>query len=154
GGYRTVEKSATAAAWNLPGALPKWDGLRGQTAESLNFEALYLAAARRHPEIQFARLDAAEDETQRFFLRLNGGPDPSLLPPPQPQAGTIAAGTPHLATYIAGGMTHGLLPQAHFYAYTSGGVRLRDWVAALAEGKPVADVLCRDCARPELRFGA
>ncbi len=156
GGYRSEDKGASAApaAWNLTGALPAWDGLRGQTAATITFEALYLVAARRHPEIHFATYDSAEDEAQRIFLKLGGAGDSPLLPRLQKSAGTIAAGVPHFSTYVAGGMTHTLLPSSWFYTYVTNGIGVRDWVAALAAGKPVANVHCQDCARPELRFTA
>jgi hypothetical protein len=154
GGYRSEEPSAGPAAWNVLGALPAWDGLRGQTAETVSFETLYLVAARRHPEIQFASYDSAEDEVQRFFNKLRDGRAGPLLPRILQAQGTIAAAVPRFASYVAGGMSHGALPWPWFYAYTVGGVRLRDWVAALAEGKPVSSVRCPSCARPELHFTA
>jgi Pectinacetylesterase len=155
-GYRVVEAAASAAptAWNLTATLPQWDGLRGQSAETITFEALYLAASRRHPEITFATCDSAEDEVQLSFLKLGGAAEGPLLPRMLRFTGTVAAGVPHFSSYIAGGASHALLPFAPFYTYLSKGVRLRDWVAALADGKPAASVRCADCARPELRFSA
>jgi len=57
-------------------------------------------------------------------------------------------------SYIAGGDMHTILLRPEFYTQTVGDKTVRDWVAALANGEPVADVACSKCAAPEYVEGA
>jgi hypothetical protein len=43
-----------------------------------------------------------------------------------------------------------VLPYPEFYTYQVDGVRVRDWVADIADGTPVDNVACTDCDEPEL----
>lgn len=38
-----------------------------------------------------------------------------------------------------------ILVYPEFYTYASDGVRIRDWVADLANRKPIKNVACSDC---------
>lgn len=52
-----------------------------------------------------------------------------------------------------GGFLHTVLNGDRFYHYQSNGHRLRDWVAAIAAGEPVASIECTDgCLRPGLTY--
>ena len=63
---------------------------------------------------------------------------------------TIADAAPNFRSFLAGGDTHTILHQPEFYTTGTDGVRIRDWVAALASGEPVESVMCDPCGAPEI----
>ncbi len=120
------------------------------TSEIFRFEDMYIRAARQQPNVVYARYDAAEDSVQRQFLNLMGVDKPRLLPRLDASASAIdAALTGPFHSYVAGGESHTMLRHDRFYRFSTGGVRLRDWVAALVDGETVANVRCDDCRLPE-----
>ena len=52
----------------------------------------------------------------------------------------IRAGSPNFRSCLLDGSAHCALPSPDFYSLESGGVSLRDWVAAQADGDPVANL--------------
>ena len=52
----------------------------------------------------------------------------------------IRAGSPNFRSCLLEGSAHCALPSPDFYTLTSGGVSLRDWVAAQANGEPVPNL--------------
>ena len=58
----------------------------------------------------------------------------------------IEQGGVDLHSYIAPGSEHTVLTSDRFYTEVVNGVPLLDWVTALADGTPVADVHCTECA--------
>lgn len=53
-----------------------------------------------------------------------------------------------LSVCFACGSAHTMLRSPELYAYEVEGVRLVDWVAALAAGDMVENVTCTDCENP------
>ena len=53
---------------------------------------------------------------------------------------TIRASSPNFRSCLLEGSAHCALPRPDFYTLSSGGVGLRDWVAAQAAGDPVANL--------------
>ena len=111
-----------------------------QDASKVNFETLYIAAARNHPDVTLAQFNTTEDETQVFFLDAVGVPN-ALLPPLLEQNLTdIRAASSGFRNYTAPGSSHTILGEPAFYSMQVNGVRLRDWVADLAAGRSVGYV--------------
>lgn len=141
-------------AWGTLSILPDWEEYAAVTEDGvLTFEELYIAAATRFPDVRFAQYNAAHDQTQYFFLSLVGiteTPLPDLLDLAFTQIGEAVD---NFRYYTAGGDVHVILPRPEFYTYTVGDMSVRDWVAALAAGEDVENVVCTECEEPELIEG-
>jgi hypothetical protein len=154
-------------AWDTAAILANHPGFADIDMESLSFEDITVAAARRHPDITFTQMITARDQTFSEMIEFLGVEDPILQ--------VVEAGhryvkeyVPNYRTYIAGGNRHviGLgyfdaiaptgnrnrgLPEIYdrFYSYQVDGRRYRDWVADIVSGVPVMDVRCTDCSEVE-----
>jgi Pectinacetylesterase len=125
---------------------PQWALDAGVRPDQFVMSKLYRAVASHYADCTFAQYNTAHDVVQqRFYDALS-----------QPGAGrwedALAASmddihrtAPNFRTYIAPGTAHCALPFGRFYTETVSGVRLRDWVAQLAEGHPVGSVHCDNC---------
>ena len=147
GGYR--RKGA------LPGRLENWGILNHLNAvpafediseDTWSYEQLYINGAEAHPDITFARFDYSADPAQWRFLSGNSEYD-TLLGNMLANNDDIRDAVPNFRAYIAEGEAHTVMQKPEFYTLTSSGVRLVDWVAQLASGEPVDDVLCEACTR-------
>jgi hypothetical protein len=143
GAYRNPEFSPLVfEAWGTVSGLP--DSYEGYTNDTLNFERFYIESATMFPDITFTQFNHAYDGVQTFFLGLTGLTDfelPDLL---RANFEDIKAGTPNdnFYTYLSGGSDHCITPTDDVYTRTVGDARLVDWVAALAAGEDVQDVVC------------
>ena len=154
GGYR---RAGTANGtddrlekWGTFEHLRQYPEFADVSADALTYEDLYIAAARRHPDILFAEYDAAEDAVQKRFLAMGGTETTSLLGALQANHADIRAEVDNFRAYIAGGDSHTILARPEFYTFTADGRRVRDWVADLAAFRDVADVTCDPCDAPQL----
>ncbi len=151
GGYRRREGgNLPHTQWNTVKEISKQPAFAGMDDESFGYEKLYTAAAKARSDIQFATYDAAEDAVQKQFLTLSGVKDVSLLEMITANQNDIRADDPDFRSFIAGGDSHTVLMRPEFYTFRAGDVSIRDWVANLAEGKPVSDARCAECGYPEL----
>lgn len=154
GGYRGMaETRPDRDVWGTFSYLNNEPGFAGEKVEEFTYERLYIAAAAANPDIVFAEYDAAEDSVQKRFLSYSGIEDADLLPSLEANHDDIRAAVPNFRAYIAGGPSHTVLLRPQFYTFAANGVALRDWVADLADFKPVEDVRCTDCAEEELIGG-
>jgi hypothetical protein len=149
GGYRFDGGEAVISRWNMMSVVESFPGFEEIGITEMTFEQLYIITADEHPGVTFAQYNTAEDSTQKFFLSLVGVEDASLLELLQANYADIEAEVEDFHTYTAGGDLHVILPRPEFYTYTVGDVTVRDWVAALAAGEPVEDVLCSPCDTAE-----
>ncbi|MGQ9888118.1 MAG: pectin acetylesterase-family hydrolase [Aggregatilineales bacterium] len=155
GGYRSRQSQVVFNAWHTLDILPDWPELAGETADTLTFEDFYIAAAKRHPDIMFAQYNTAEDEVQYTFLGLLGETDVSLSEKIEANLADIAAEVDNFRYFTAGGTVHTILRLPQFYTFAANGVRVRDWVAALAAGELVENVVCQACdAAEEVESGS
>lgn len=146
GGYRIPQNTALVnGIWNTPSILPEWPEYSEATLDNLTFEAYYMATAARFPEMPMAQYNTANDETQYAFLELNGVTDVPLLELLEANYDDIRASVDRFNTYTAGGTLHTILRLPEFYEYEVDDVSVRDWVADLAAGEAVDDILCTDC---------
>jgi hypothetical protein len=147
-----ADSSGAFRARAVPDLMDTWGasaGLRelpGFDGRDLDFEALYLASASRSPQVSWAQVNRADDGVQAFFVSLVGRSDPTRALLAEAQA-VLRGGLASFRTYLAPGTAHTILSTPAFYSEVVEGVRLRDWVAALASGSPADDVRCPECAR-------
>jgi hypothetical protein len=149
GGYRTDAVPAVFANWGTIDILPDFPEFQDATVDNLTVEAFYLASASRYPDITFAQVNTAADGTQRGFLNLMGADDTPLLERLKANFADLNAAVDNFRSYTAGGAEHSVLGRSQFYTYQVDGLLLRDWVAALAAGEDVEDVMCTDCESAE-----
>ena len=149
GGYRRNDAARRIDdQWGIVEVVSQTPGFTHITPDDFSYEALYVAAARRHPEVRFARYDTADDEVQRFFLGLTGETDASLVSLIRANQADIDREVDNVRAYLAAGDVHTILSRPEFYTYEVNGRRFRDWIADLATGEAVADALCDECGVP------
>ena len=148
GGYRRggLADVRPNRSWGTGTFLNSIPGFAGVPVDDINYEKLYVAAAQANPDITFARYDAAEDSVQKRFLGIAGERPERLLDLLRANNADIRAAVPNFRTFVVGGESHTVLGRHEFYTYGVGDASLRDWVAALANFEPVADVTCDDCS--------
>jgi hypothetical protein len=101
---------------------------------------LFIATAAHHPEIVFARIDHSQDEDQKFHLKLAGSPSDDVATLLRTTEAQIEKAGVNLHMYTEPGDDHMVVDNEDFYTETVDGVALADWVAALVDRKPAADV--------------
>lgn len=128
--------------WGTMEALADVTPLEGIAPSDLTVISAYIAQAALTPAARFATVDTANDAEQADFL---GNLEPSLE--------ELRAGIPGFRSYVGWGEGDCVMVKPDFYTHQTNGVRLRDWVAALAAGETVEDVQCTDCETPEIYEG-
>jgi hypothetical protein len=147
GGYRNLDGSAanTTGAWNT-GSIDEI--FADVPATDLDFELLYSTAAAMYPDIQFSQFNHSGDDVQYGFLGLTGITDQILLDLLVANYEEIRAGLPadNFHTYTLAGNDHCITFSPAIYEVEVDGVKLIDWLRALANGEAIDDVTCTDCA--------
>ena len=150
GGYRRGADGARPHdQWGTLAVMNQHPAWAEESAESFNYERIYIGAAKYLPDVQFAEYDTAEDSVQKRFLELSGNNTAQLIDNLDANYADIRSEATNFVGYIAGGDLHTILGRPEFYTYTVGDRAVRDWVADLAGGRPVSDVRCDDCRLPE-----
>lgn len=137
-------------SWNADAVIPDWIPGLDVPLSDLALEKLYIELANYYPEQVFSQYNTDNDENQRLYYTAMGGKDEDWSPNMHAKIDAIIDAAPTFRSYIAGGDKHVILPYPEFYTYQVDGVRVRDWVADLANGEPVDNVQCTDCDAPEL----
>ncbi len=146
GGYRRINTDTRPdASWGTFDFINQERGFADLTPDGFNYEQLYIAAAKAHPEIIFAEYDAAEDAVQKRFLAIGGATDVALIDSLKANHADIRAAAPNFRAFITGGASHTILRRPEFYSYGVDGTSVRDWVANLAAYQDVDNVSCTDC---------
>ncbi|MGI9323894.1 MAG: pectin acetylesterase-family hydrolase [Pseudomonadales bacterium] len=146
GGYRRSNPDSNPnLAWNTVAELSDDPAFAGVTNDNFNYEQIYIRAASAAPEVTFAAYDAAEDNVQKRYLALGGVQVASLLSAINANQRDIRQAVPGFRSYIAGGDSHTILARPEFYTFTVGDHSIRDWVAQLAAGQLVNNVVCDRC---------
>jgi len=154
GGYRRSETGINPLSrWGTLVHLDQYPEFAGMTAEEMTYEDLYITAAKRHPNILFAEYDTAEDAVQKRYLAMSGSKTPRLLASLEANYNDIRAEVDNFRFYVAGGDSHTILARPEFYTIQVDGRRIRDWVADLANFRPVENVKCENCQEAELIGG-
>jgi Pectinacetylesterase len=127
--------------WGADRVLPDWvPGVRAIPRDRFTTPRFYQAVAGHYPRASFAQVNFAGDAVQRRFYEAGGGSPESFGRALRGNLAAIRAGSPNFRSCLLEGSEHCALPRPEFYTLTSGGVGLRDWVAAQAEGKPVGNL--------------
>jgi len=146
GGYRNMNNTTRPdEQWGTFHFLNSEAGFEQVAKEGFNYESLYIAAAKAHPEILFAQYDTAEDSVQKQFLAMAGIRDIKLLDALAANHQDISNSADNFRSFIAGGTAHTILRRPEFYAYGAQTVAVRDWVANLARYQTVANLACEQC---------
>ncbi|MDX3006582.1 pectin acetylesterase-family hydrolase [Kribbella solani] len=101
---------------------------------------LFIATAKRHPGIVFARIDHSQDKDQNFHLKLAGAPSDDVAALLRTTEAQIDKAGVTLHTYTEPGDGHMVVDNEDFYIQNVDGVPLSAWVAGLIAGKPTVDV--------------
>ncbi|MCA9907450.1 MAG: hypothetical protein KC519_02290 [Anaerolineae bacterium] len=135
--------------WGIAPALPDWiDTMPDPHAFRLTDYVIALAGF--YPDVTFAQYNTQYDNVQQRYFAI-GASDPRAIV--SAKINTLvdeaSSAAPNFRAFTEGGDVHCITPRAQFYSYALDGVRLRDWVADLADGRAVASLRCTDCDSPE-----
>jgi len=151
GGYRRDDTATNPMSeWGTMGHFQQYPEFEGMSAEEIAYEDLYIAAAKRHPDILFTEYDAAEDAVQKRFLAMSGSQTTHLIESLEANHNDIRAEVDNFRAYVAGGDSHTILARPEFYTFQVDGRRIRDWVADLADFETVENVICDHCNEAEV----
>jgi hypothetical protein len=140
GGYRSPEIARNLKASGVLEFVRRTRGFESIDSANFSFEELYTRAARVAPRAMFSQFNNVEDSTQMFFLRQLGYRERRLAPLLAANLSDIRRANPRFRSYTAPGATHTVLGRPQFYTLTVDGVRFRDWLAGLLDGKTVPNV--------------
>ena len=140
-GYVLSRPTDVRGLWGADRRLPDWvPGVGAIPRDRFSMPRFYRAVAGHWPRASFAQVNFGDDPVQRRYHQAGGG-DPAAFE--EALLGSLAeirAGSPNFRSCLLEGSGHCALPRPEFYRLASGGVRLRDWVAALAAGRPVPNL--------------
>lgn len=127
--------------WGTFAHLPR--GVR-RTAPDAFIASIYRAAARAYPRVEFAEYNTFNDNVQAYYFVLMGGTLPDWVIGLENSIAALT-GLANFNAYTASGGEHCITTSDRFYSEAVGGVRFRDWFAALLAGESVPDVHCTAC---------
>jgi Pectinacetylesterase len=140
-GYLFSRPTDLRSLWGADRLLAGWTPrARAVPPARFTMPRFYRAVASHHPRASFAQVNFYDDAVQRRFHEATGGAPGEFRRALLGNLAAIRSGSPNFRSCLLEGSTHCALPRPDFYRLRSGGVPLRDWVAALAEGDPVADL--------------
>jgi hypothetical protein len=140
-GYLFSQPTDLRELWGADRVLPDWvPGVRAIPRARFTMPRFYQAVAGHHPRASFGQVNFADDSVQRQFHEAAGGAPEAFRQALLGNLAAIRAGSPNFRSCLLEGSAHCALPSPAFYSLTSGGVSLRDWVAAQANGEPVANL--------------
>lgn len=146
GGYRGFANFNPYDIWHTDRVVADLSHISTIPADQFSFHHLYIAAVQENPNIRFASYDNAEDDVQKQFLALGGMPVDSLKPLLEQNLAEISTAIPGFRYYVAGGAMHTILLRPDVYTYEVNGTKFVDWLAGLAAGAPLYNVMCDDCS--------
>ena len=140
-GYLFSRPTDLRELWGADRVLPGWvPGVRAIPRARFTMPRFYQAVAAHYPRASFAQVNFATDAVQRRFHEAAGGDPEAFGQALGGNLATIRATSPNFRSCLLEGSTHCALPTPDFYTLSSGGVGLRDWVAAQAAGDPVPNL--------------
>jgi hypothetical protein len=105
----------------------------------------YAAIANYYADHIFAQYNALHDSTQVSFYMALGGEAGEFEKDFEASLESIHARAQNFRSYTASGNEHEILSLTTFYTKQDDGVLFRDWVADLANNRPVKNVHCVIC---------
>jgi hypothetical protein len=140
-GYLFSQPTDLRELWGADRLLPDWvPGVRAIPRARFTMPRFYQAVAGHYPRATFAQVNFSQDFVQRQFHVAAGGSPETFSEALLGNLAAIRASSPNFRSCLLDGSAHCALPSPDFYSLTSGGASLRDWVAAQAEGIPVANL--------------
>ncbi|WP_461124846.1 pectin acetylesterase-family hydrolase [Saccharothrix stipae] len=135
------------ARWGAYDAVPDW-AVAGLAARDWGVPRFWTQAARHRPDLVLARFDFAFDpHAAAEVTRWVDGDPPDLLAVIDGNEAAIEAAGVRLHSYTAPGADHQVFEPDKFYEIEVDDVRLVDWLDALINDEPPADVRCDQCDR-------
>ncbi len=134
GGWRGIP----GETWTLWGT-----NYQGVTGANLNIPRFYTGAARAGAKV--TEFNTINDGTQTFFTQV-GFSGVGYQDALRANLQDITRGARSFRYFTGDGDFHCITPRNDFYSYSSNAIRVRDWVADLADGQPVNTVICTACA--------
>jgi hypothetical protein len=131
--------------WGAYDKMPDWEVNQGLTARDWGPRRFWIQAGLHDPEVVLARFDFAYDKSAAEGAEARGQDPSKLLAVIDANEAAIEDAGVVLHSYTAPGHDHGIFEWPKFYEIEVNGEKLVDWVTRLIEGKPVADVHCREC---------
>jgi hypothetical protein len=144
--YITVLADGSGVYPDVPVVNAKLAAAWGTTPEPLSMPGLFVSAYQHDSAMVFARHDFAFDAIQQYFGGVLGFDTGNVLALIDSNEQQIEAAGVDLHSYIAPGRSHTILSKPDLYTETVEGIPLVDWIRALVERRPAADVHCADCA--------
>jgi hypothetical protein len=134
--------------WQAHDNFPPWiPAMQDLGPGKFTTAGFYSAIARFYPDYVFAQYNSAHDSVQqRYYFAAARTPTPAPFEDAlQTSLAQIHERAPNFRSYTAAGFAHCIMPTPRFYTNETSGVRFRDWVADLEDGKAVGDVKCGEC---------
>jgi hypothetical protein len=139
--------------WHAHDSFPQWiPELAAMQPLDWTMAKLYRAIAQHYPDYTFSQFNTVRDEVQVFYTFPDGSGDgDDWTPLLDEHLATIQAAAPNYRAFTAGGDLHCITPRDLFYSYAIAGIKLVDWVTALANGEDVPILHCEDCDTAEIK---
>ena len=111
-----------------------------------NPDSVFVTGCSAGSSYTFAQYNTEKDNVQvRFYQAAGGGDAANFAADLAAHLSSIHAAAPNFRSYTPSGDLHCILPRPQFYTTEVDGLKLTDWVQALADGKPVTSVKCETC---------
>jgi hypothetical protein len=131
--------------WGFPEHVPNLPGFTDRNYSRTDYGEYRIAMARHFTGRTFAHATTVADETQQGYYFLAGGEPGVWSSDMLALVARVAGGAENYRFFLMPGNRHVTIYDGEFYTEEGGGVRFRDWVADLAEGRPVESVRCVEC---------
>ncbi len=140
---------AVSAFWGTNAALPPWPETAGDPQVAWSLPGLYVQTTKHAPDVTFAKIDTAYDETQQSFVELAGFPGDDLMTMIDDNTKQAEDGGAKIHSWVGPGEVHTILGRPELYTTEVEGNSLLEWITALVDGDEVPTVHCTgDCGKP------
>lgn len=121
-----------------------WASHTPEDEPAIGLEAAHERLALLYPDATIAQITTDQDAIQKAFYIFSGsgswrGSTLDLL-------ATLEERIPTFHAFVLSGADHGLMRTDRFYSYEQDGVRLRDWIDDLVDGRSVSSHYCGNCS--------
>ena len=142
---------SVVSKWGADNHIPDWiPEIASMALEDFSVPDLFIAEANYYPGNLFVQYNTSYDETQSYFYQIMGGVEADWHDLFEQQFQRIEQSTENFRSFTAGGSLHTILDSDAFYERQTDGLRFRDWIEDIAEGRQVENVHCTDCLTEEL----
>jgi hypothetical protein len=129
--------------WNVGAHYPSFIG---DFAKVTSLSQMYREASAYFPSNVFSQYNTILDANQTLYYVAMGGKDNvEWSGKMKASIKEIQTAAPNFRAFLAEGEQHCILPQPNFYDAQAGGTKLVDWLADMANDKPIASAYCPTC---------